>query len=294
MLWPPDIWVLGRRRLKPGAGGGDPTPMSAGFLTHPASAGGAEVLFAGDWRVEERSLASIARHLVHPLKATVLAVLSASPRGSDHEVNRTRGSKAARAVQAKGVLKRFFPALAGVRWVEDLSTEALRSLVAPKALALYETLGGGAVAPLRRSALGGQLHSLRKMQLAWRMVECYERKRKRRFKWLLYSRLDLIWVADHPPLRLFEPPDAVWTVPLAGAQEVKETIFAANDWHGLVPRASRFVAAYFGRWALLRKGLPWQPLLEPEELLASVCHWLRIPLGLFDATFSLASCRRWT
>lgn len=31
-----------------------------------------------------------------------------------------------------------------------------------------------------------------------------------------------IWVADHPPLRLFEPPDAVWTVPLAGAQEVKE------------------------------------------------------------------------
>lgn len=47
--------------------------------------------------------------------------------------------------------------------------------------------------------------------------------------------------------------------------DAEETIFAANDWHGLVPRASRFVAAYFGRWALLRKGLPWQPLLEPEE-----------------------------
>lgn len=186
MLWPPDIWVLGRRRLKPGAGGGDPTPMSAGFLTHPASAGGAEVLFAGDWRVEERSLASIARHLVHPLKATVLAVLSASPRGSDHEVNRTRGSKAARAVQAKGVLKRFFPALAGrggrrevaggldgtlggrrvgsnsprsrlvlilsgwtcapgVRWVEDLSTEAWLGAArhgAPKALWVMGAIGG--------------------------------------------------------------------------------------------------------------------------------------------------------
>eukprot|EP00913_Durusdinium_trenchii_P002978 g2759.t1 len=186
-----------------------------------AGGAGAAVLFAGDWRVEERSLASIARHLVHPLKATVLAVLSASPRGSDHEVNRTRGSKAARAVQAKGVLKRFFPALAGVRWVEDLSTEALRSLVAPKALALYETLGGGAVAPLRRSALGGQLHSLRKMQLAWRMVE--------------------IWVADHPPLRLFEPPDAVWTVPLAGAQELLR-----SGWK-LEPPARVVVATRGGR-----------------------------------------------
>ena len=44
----------------------------------------------------------------------------------------------------------------------------------------------------------------------------------------------------------------------------QETIFGANDWHGLVPRARASV--YFGRWALLRKGVPWLPLLEPEEL----------------------------
>ena len=39
-----------------------------------AAGGGAAVLFCGDWRVEERTLAGIARHLVEPLKAVVVAV----------------------------------------------------------------------------------------------------------------------------------------------------------------------------------------------------------------------------
>ena len=32
-----------------------------------------------------------------------------------------------------------------------------------------ETFGGGAISPLRRNKLGGQLHSLRKMQIVWQM-----------------------------------------------------------------------------------------------------------------------------
>ena len=35
---------------------------------------------------------------------------------------------------------------------------------------------------------------------------------------LRYSRLDLIWVADHPPLRLLAE-DAIWTAPLEGVEE---------------------------------------------------------------------------
>ena len=37
-----------------------------------------------------------------------------------------------------------------------------------------------------------------------------------------------------------------------------------NDWHGTVPR--RWAEAYFGRWRMLRKGVIWQPYLEPEEM----------------------------
>jgi len=35
-----------------------------------------------------------------------------------------------------------------------------------------------------------------------------------------------------------------------------------NDWHGTVPR--QWAEAYFGRWWMLRKGVIWQPYLEPE------------------------------
>ncbi|CAJ1345332.1 unnamed protein product [Effrenium voratum] len=79
-----------------------------------------------------------------------------------------------------------------------------------------------------------------------------------------------------------------------GAEKVR--IFAASDWHGAVPR--RLGRAYFARWAVVRSG----------ELLAGLCRFWRlgprwavvsepsvrnIPLGVFDATFSLQSCRSW-
>ena len=60
--------------------------------------GGAAVLFAGSWRYEGRTLATIERHLVRPLDATVLCVLSGE---SKH------------GWRQKGQLRTFFPALAG-------------------------------------------------------------------------------------------------------------------------------------------------------------------------------------
>eukprot|EP00435_Cladocopium_sp_Y103_P005588 s1259_g1.t2 len=239
---------------------------------------GVAVLFAGSWRYEERTLASLARHLVRPLSATVLCALS--------------GSSGSRGWRERQQMKKFFPALAGFRWLHDVSEAELRKAIAPKALLLYETFGGGAVSPLRRNKLGGQLHSLRKMQIVWQMTKSYERKRRRRFRWVIYSRLDLIWVANHPPLQFLEPPDGIWTVPLAGAQGHQDGIYAVNDWHGTVPR--QWAEAYFGRWWMLRKGVIWQPYLEPEELLASVCFWMDIPVGIFDAVFSLSGCRKWS
>lgn len=254
-----------------------PQPQPKPLRPSSEGQGGVAVLFAGSWRYEERTLASLARHLVRPLSATVLCALSGGGGSGWRERQR---------------MKKFFPALAGFRWLRDLRDAELRKAIAPKALLLYETFGGGAISPLRRNKLGGQLHSLRKMQIVWQMTKSYERKRRRRFRWVIYSRLDLIWVANHPPLHLLEPPNTIWTVPLAAAQGHKEGFFAMNDWHGTVPR--QWAEAYFGRWWMLRKGVIWQPYLEPEELLASVCFWLEIPVGFFDAVFSLSGCRKWS
>ena len=62
---------------------------------------GVAVLFAGSWRYEERTLASLARHMVRPLSATVLCALSGGGGSGWRERQR---------------MKKFFPALAGENW----------------------------------------------------------------------------------------------------------------------------------------------------------------------------------
>lgn len=66
---------------------------------HPfmSLSGGVAVLFAGSWRYEERTVATVARHLVMPLQAVALAVFSGSGPGR----------------LERWQMKRFFPGLAG-------------------------------------------------------------------------------------------------------------------------------------------------------------------------------------
>eukprot|EP00434_Breviolum_minutum_P032312 symbB.v1.2.028574.t1/scaffold3036.1/size64867/4 len=234
-----------------------PYPRRVHHAGTTISGGGVAVLFAGSWRYEERTVATVARHVVMPLQAVVLAALSGSGPGRLEHWQ----------------MKRFFPALAGFQWVRDPTIRQLREAIAPKSLLLYETFGGGAISPLRRSKLGGALFSLQKLQMVLHMTRQYERKRRRRFRWLIYSRLDLIWVANHPPVRLMDE-DALWAVPLGGVEGHKAAYFAVNDLHGVVPR--HLAEIYFGRWKLLRRGVIFQPLLEPEELLASICWWMKL------------------
>lgn len=66
-------------------------------LSCPFWWGGVAVLFAGSWRYEERTVATVARHVVMPLQAVVLAALSGSGPGRLEHWQ----------------MKRFFPALAG-------------------------------------------------------------------------------------------------------------------------------------------------------------------------------------
>ena len=66
---------------------------------------------------------------------------------------------------------------------------------------------------LRASDLGAFGHAVEAaptVRYALQLVERYEaQQRGRRFEWLVFSRTDLIWVADHPPLSLLDT-RAIW------------------------------------------------------------------------------------
>ena len=162
---------------------------------------GAAVLFAGDWRFDEGVVASIQRHLVRPLQARVFAVISWR--------RQRRGWAERRA------MKKLVPSLTDFLWVLDDSEEDLRRKIQPSALQRYQRMGGRALAPLGKHSRGGSLHSLVKLQKVLDLTEAHEMRRGFRFRWLIYSRLDLVWVSHHPLLKLLDE-KSIWTVPLAG------------------------------------------------------------------------------
>ena len=112
-----------------------------------------------------------------------------------------------------------------------------------------------------------------------------------RFKWLIHSRLDLIWAAAHPPLSLLD--QRIWVSPLLGAGDPHPNKFCLNDWHAIVPRS--MAPASWLWWELMLQGsLPWTPHIEPGELLAGVLHVLELPLGEMDAVYCLEHCNKWS
>merc|ERR1712232_118726 len=100
--------------------------------------------------------------------------------------------------------------MADFHWVQDAELDTLQEeLNASGVRHLYEAMGGLVFTPLSDDK-GTTLHSFRKLHQALRLVERYEsRERQRRFEWLIFSRTDLIWEADHPPLSLLSP-QAIW------------------------------------------------------------------------------------
>ncbi|CAE7197908.1 unnamed protein product [Symbiodinium sp. CCMP2592] len=236
---------------------------------------GTAALFAGAWRFSERTAAGIHRHLLRPLHARAFAVTSGADRQDEHR------------------LRRLWPTLVSIKRVQDLSEKELRASIKPAALAIYEALGAGALSPLRGNPAGANLHSLRKLMIVLELAQDYEKQRGCRFQWLLHSRLDMIWVTNHPPLAFFDK-SKIWTAPLWGARGVElDNRFIVNDWHAIVPR--QMAKAYWGRWSLIQKGLaPWTPVSEPGELLASTLSLLQVPIGRFEAIFCLENCHAWT
>ena len=125
------------------------------------------------------------------------------------------------------------------------------------------------------------------------LCEEHERARGRQYERLVFSRLEFVWLAPHPPLALMPAREAlpphrpiVW-VPSG------QKIVGVNDRHAVVPRASADV--YFRRWELLQS-----PTLEalvplaalrhggPEDFLDGVLVASKVAIGLFPATALLA------
>jgi len=150
---------------------------------------------------------------------------------------------------------------------------------------------------------GANLPSLRKLELAADLLASHERTRGRRFRWVVFSRLDMEWVADHPKLSLLAP-DHIW-IPHTAQNEVKnvgrrpgvlagEFVGNTPDWHATMPRP--LADAFMRRWgAIVTGAVAMQPDHQPEDLLAAHLRLLGVPVGRFPALAGLVECvSSWT
>lgn len=245
---------------------------------------GAAVLFAGAWRFSPRVAEDVRRRLVEPLGAAVFAVLSGPAAGAG-------------AAERAAFLRAFGPAVADFAWARDPGPGALREeLLGGRGggrQSLYEAMGGLILTPL--SGNGTTLHSFRKMQAGLELVERYEEARGQRFRWIIHSRTDLLWQADHPPLHLLEEGPAsdstVW-IPQTRRHD-SDGKDGLCDWHAVVPRS--LAGVYFGRWRLLQEGLaPAVRNQNPHVFLRNVLALHGARVGRFPAVMGVERCVTWT
>jgi len=248
-----------------------PRPPSApGPLSQ--SPDGVALLFGGSWRFSQSLVRAIRRHVIEPLGATVFAVMSLG--SSDESGAQTSGDET--ATEFASIVG---DALAGFAWVEDLAQEDLiRDLSASGVLNVHLLMRGWDITPLG-SKVGTSLHAYRKIEAVLDLTQQHEDKQGRRFKWLIFSRTDLIWVADHPPLALLDP-NVIWSM-------------GGQDWHVAVPRD--LADAFFRRWTALREGVaPMMPRQNPGLLLMNMIAFSGVKVASFPSIGSLASCTNWS
>lgn len=242
--------------------------IAATSAAYEPTEGGVALVFAGAWRFTRQVALTIRRHVVDVLGALVFAVISAE-----------YGGEAATRRAAEGAMRAVFGrTLVDFTWAPDVSLEDLRSeFTTSGVMEMYMTMGGWAFTPLV-GGVGTSMHSYRKLERGFERVLLFEEAMGRRFEWVLHSRTDLVWFADHPPLARLRR-DVWWSM-------------AGDDQHIAMPRG--LAGPLFRRWKLLLEGrAPAIPETNPGRLAMLTLAAAGARHGYFPLLACLEQCRRW-
>ena len=262
-----------------------PVPATAHTLA-PGSANVA-VCVADHIRDPEASLPSVLEHVIRPLAADLLLHVPRSDGGRQLErLARILGAPFESEVAAEDRGRDDF--------VRELGAHAAAYERWPGATAPLscEALSANGTAATSSDPYGARcthvMHLYAGQQACIRLVETAEDRRGRPYAWVVWTRGELRWLSDHPPLAVLEPTRA-W---------VPE---CASDWGGMYDRHAalprHLAAAYLSRYDALLNGSLLAPLresprrvLNSEGLLLVHARARHMPLGRFPCAAALACC----
>ena len=143
-------------------------------------------------------------------------------------------------------------------------------------------------APVLGSRSASVLREFHDYQRVLALLRQHEVRRGRNYSMVVFSRLEMDWLAPHPPLHLLRA-GIVWVpwMPYPGL----------NDHHAVMSR--ELADIYFSRWQLLLTGrviklmrLAYVVYDGPEVFLKKLLIALRVPFGYFPLLGFLACCNQ--
>lgn len=244
-------------------------PLSVLALAHRGTA----ICFGGHWRTNLRVLASVREHLVQTLAADIFGVFSG-----------LRGRRARHRTAEQ--FRRFFQRTQVIQFVDDLSEEQVwEALKASGKAVFYVTLAA------QMFYLGNQMHLFRKQTLCLDLIGEREAVRGMRYERIVYSRLDQIWRAAHPPLSLMDP-KRVW-IPCENDHGEDCAGQSGGYWdnHAVLGRIEAEI--YMRRWDLLQQGTAYLlPGMDGHAFLKILLRrQFNLSLGWYPAVAGLTCCR---
>lgn len=212
------------------------------------------ILMTGPLRTHRSVLHSIREHLIERLGGDLFACLTTR---SDEKPSR----KLARQEQLQ-----LLADLGGARGIvlsRDWAMEEIiqlfkTSLAHPSDYQAYVSVPGQWRSPLH-AEVGHALFVYYEQSLVLRLLRRFEQQNSWTYRWVVYTRSDLTWLAPHPPWESLEANAvlAPWGEDYGGL----------NDRHAVMQRP--VADSYFGRWEALVSGQALRYLHDPQ-------HWVRV------------------
>ena len=201
----------------------------------------------------------------------------------------------------RGVINELHPRLFAKAPKDNLSPEQFRADLQPFTDQYMPFAGSVSPAACNASAPSAAdcAHALSiyvGQQRCLDMVEAAEAKRGQAYDWVVWSRGELRWVVDHPPVHLLSK-DRVW-IP-----QCSSDYFGMYDRHAAMPRA--LADKYLSRYRMLKSGEMLSVLEQPrrvafygdarfshnsESLLHGVLEAKGVPVGRFPCAAALTCC----